>query len=154
MNKFLEYKGYLGSVEVDLDEGFVYGRLMFLKDVVSYRADEVKGIKSAFEAAVDGYLAMCAELGDAPDTPCKGTFNVRLGPALHQRAAVAATREGVSLNDWVKQACDRKLAVDEPDVGVPEGKKRTLVAAPFEEEQIFDIGGSEDWQLQSNHRMH
>lgn len=155
MTKFLEYKGYFGSVEVDVDEGFVYGRLMFIKDVVSYRADEVFGLKPAFEGAVDDYLTMCAELGDAPDVPCKGTFNVRLGPTLHQRVAIAATKAEVSLNEWVKQACDLKLAShDPPALSAPLEKPGTLLEASVEDEQIFDFGGNEDWQTLNNRRVH
>jgi len=155
MTKFLEYKGYFGSVEVDLDEGFVYGRLMFIKDVVSYRADGVRGLKPAFEAAVDDYLTMCAELGDAPDVPCKGTFNVRLGPTLHQRVAIAATKSEVSLNEWVKQACDLKLASqDPPTLSARREKSGTLLEASVEDEQYFDFGGDEDWQTQNNRRVH
>lgn len=154
MTKLLEYKGYLGSVEVDLDEGFVYGRLMFIKDVVSYRADEVRAVRSAFESAVDDYLVMCAELGDAPDAPCKGTFNVRLGPELHQKVALAAAKGCVSLNEWVKQACDIKLDSQNAVDVAPRGKRSTRLEATFEEEQIFDLGGNEDWQTQNNRRIH
>lgn len=155
MSKFLEYKGYLGSLEIDLDEEFVYGRLMFIRDVVSYRANDVRGLKPAFEAAVDDYLATCAELGEVPDAPCKGTFNVRLGPHLHQRVAVNAAKEDISLNEWVKQACEMRLTT-EASVGkdAPSGRLRTMIEASFEEEQVFGIGGSEDWQTQNNRHVH
>lgn len=153
MSKFLEYKGYVGSIEVDIDDGFVYGRLLFIRDVVSYRADDVLSLRASFQDAVDDYLAMCAELGDAPDVPCKGTFNVRLGPTLHHKVAVAATKEGIRLNEWVKQACDLKLASTSPRVDTTHaGKQATLVEVSFEEEQVFDFGGNGDWQTQNNNR--
>ena len=56
---------------------------------------------AAFEAAVEDYLADCAAEGRAPDQPFKGSFNVRLGPELHRRLAIAARDRGVSLNDLV-----------------------------------------------------
>ena len=154
MTKFLEYKGYLGSVEVEIDDGFVYGRLVFIRDVVSYKADAVLGLKAAFEAAVDDYLVMCAELGDEPDQPCKGTFNVRLGPTLHHKAAVAATKDSVSLNDWVKQACDLKLISESAHVSEPLSANSTLVETSFEEDQPFEFGGSGHWQTQNNRHVH
>lgn len=153
MTTLLQYKGYLGSVEVDVDEGFAYGRLMFIKDVVSYRSDAIKGIRAAFQAAVDDYLATCAELGDAPDTPCKGTFNVRLGPDLHHAAAISSARVGVSLNEWVKQACEMRLAAENVSKEVVKKGmgEATVLAASFEEEQVFEVGGQE-WHVQNNHR--
>jgi predicted HicB family RNase H-like nuclease len=153
--KFLKYKGYLGSIEVDLDECFVFGKLVFIKDVVSYRAKQVNGLKAAFEAAVDDYLATCAELGDKPDIPCKGTFNVRLGSVLHQRVAIAATREDVSLNEWVKQACELKLGSDRSEqTSADRVPGTTLLKVSFQEEQVFQFGGTEDWQTNRKPRVH
>ncbi len=152
--RFLEYKGYLGSIEVDLDEGFVFGKLVFIRDVVSYRAEQVNGLKAAFEAAVDDYLATCAELGDTPDIPCKGTFNVRLGSALHQRVAIAATRDDVSLNEWVKQACELKLGSDRSnETSAKRVPGTTLLKVSFQEEQAFRFGGAEDWHTNHKRRV-
>jgi predicted HicB family RNase H-like nuclease len=104
----MEYQGYLGSIEVDMKEFFFYGRLLFIRDVVSYQATDLKSLRAAFEEAVEDYLSTCAELGDIPEKPCKGTFNVRIGPVLHQQVALLAVVANVSLNDWVKDACATK----------------------------------------------
>ncbi|WP_439609521.1 type II toxin-antitoxin system HicB family antitoxin [Hydrogenophaga sp.] len=153
MSKVLEHKGYFGSIEADTEEEFLFGRLLFIKDVISYRADDVKGIRAAFQAAVDDYLATCAELGEAPDTPCKGTFNVRLGPELHQAAALAATREGIKLNEWVKTACEARLSGQGPESMQPSEATITLQAS-FEVVQE-NFGGMEEWQTStSNNKMH
>ncbi|GAB3478049.1 type II toxin-antitoxin system HicB family antitoxin [Polaromonas eurypsychrophila] len=155
MSKFLEYKGYLGSVEVDLDELFVFGRLMFIRDVVSYRADVLGNIGTAFEEAVDDYLTTCQQLGDAPELPCKGTFNVRVGPSLHQRVAIDCSTEEISLNEWVKQACELKLACsDSASTDSSTMRPGTLLEVKFEEEQVFEFGGNLDWQTQNNRRTH
>ncbi len=120
MTKHLEYEGYIGSIEVDVDEGFLYGRLLFLRDVVSYRADDVAGLKAAFEAAVDDYLQTCKEMGEAPDVPCKGSFNIRVGAELHRKAALAAERETISLNEWVRRACLSRIEHPAPEVKQPQ----------------------------------
>lgn len=146
----MEYKGYLGSVEVEMTELFVFGRLLFIRDVVSYRAHDLKQIRSAFEAAVDDYLLTCAELHEAPEVPCKGTFNVRIGPELHQKVALAASRQGVSLNEWVKDACARKAWANDKgnDTRGGEASGQRLEAS-IDEEQTFDLGGNGDWQNQN-----
>lgn len=102
----MEYKGYIGSTEVDVDAGAVVGRLLFIRDTITYSSADVRGLRKAFEEAVDDYLATCQELGDEPDTPCKGTFNVRVGPQRHLAAAMEARKLGISLNDYVCQALD------------------------------------------------
>jgi len=106
----LEYKGYVGSVEVDLESQSIVGKLQYIRDTITYSADSVAGIEKAFQEAVDDYLALCAEEGSEPDTPFKGSFNVRVGESLHRSAAIAARRADVSLNDFVRSALEVCLA--------------------------------------------
>lgn len=106
MKPAFEYKGYFGSAEVNLNDNILHGKLMFIKDVVTYVADSPRALKIAFEEAVDDYLQTCIELGDEPDVPFKGTFNVRIGPERHRNATLAAARLDISLNDLVVRALD------------------------------------------------
>ena len=39
-----------------------------------------------------------------------GKFNLRLGPRLHERLALAAVKEGKSLNNYVAEVLERRLA--------------------------------------------
>jgi predicted HicB family RNase H-like nuclease len=105
-----EYKGYLGSGELSIDDNLLVGRLLFIRDVVSYVAASPRELEQAFHESVDEYLVTCAELGDAPDVPFKGSFNVRTGPEKHRSAMLDAIACETSLNDWVCQAIDAKLA--------------------------------------------
>jgi len=110
MKPAFEYKGYLGSAEVSLEDNLLVGRLLYIRDVVSYVAGNPVELRAAFESAVDDYLLSCEELGDAPDKPFKGTFNVRTGPERHRCAALAAEKEDTSLNEWVCKAIDALLS--------------------------------------------
>jgi predicted HicB family RNase H-like nuclease len=101
MNSTFEYKGYVGSAEVDSDEQILVGRLLFIRDAIAYSALDVTQLEKEFRKAVDEYLADCLASGHAPDVPCKGSFNVRVGAALHRDAALTARVMGVSLNDFV-----------------------------------------------------
>ena len=58
----------------------------------------------SFHAAVDDYLAFCEEKGKNPEKPFKGTFNVRVGAELHERAALKAAERNESLNQFVIEA--------------------------------------------------
>ena len=110
MKNYFEYRGYLGSAEVDAETGALVGRLLYIRDTITYSAVSVAALKKAFEDAVNEYLETCEELGDAPDTPCKGTFNVRVGPDVHRRLAIAARRDDISLNEYVRLALDAALS--------------------------------------------
>lgn len=104
----LEYKGYLGTIEAELEDNMLFGKLAFLRDLVTYEAPDLVGLRREFEHSVDAYLAACAELGRAPDTPFKGTFNVRVSPEIHRKAAMLAG--GRSLNAFVAEAIAEKIS--------------------------------------------
>jgi len=106
MSSHFEYQGYLGSADVDAENDVLHGKLLFIRDAIGYSAPTVQELRRAFEAAVDDYLATCAEEGDEPDVPCKGSFNVRFGPERHREAALRARQEGIGLNDYVCAALD------------------------------------------------
>jgi predicted HicB family RNase H-like nuclease len=106
----MSYKDYLGSVEFDEDERIFYGRLEFIRALVSYEARDAEGLVQAFRQAVDDYLRHCEAEGMTPERPLKGSFNVRTGPDLHRRAVVAASRAGITLNAFVTRALEAAVA--------------------------------------------
>lgn len=116
MKQDLEYKGYLGSVEVDVESMVVVGKLLHISDTIAYSSTTLDGIPAAFHAAVDDYLRACEEFGDQPDTPCKGSFNVRISPDLHRQAVVLARQRGMGLNDLVQLAIQQHCSPREPSV--------------------------------------
>ena len=108
----MKYKGYFGSAEINVEDDVLYGRLLFIKDVVTYEAETPQELIHAFRESVDDYLATCEEMGEKPDVPFKGTFNVRVGQDRHRESALAARRFGLSLNDFVVKAIDKALKPD------------------------------------------
>lgn len=102
--KMLEHKGYYGSIEASVEDGVLYGKLEFISALVSYEGETVQELKAAFNDAVDDYLSTCKAKGYEPESPCKGSFNVRVGHGLHLAAAVKAKELGITLNDFVRTA--------------------------------------------------
>lgn len=111
MTKLMQYKNYYGSIEASPEDGCLFGKLEFIAPLVSYEAQTVPALVAAFQSAVDDFLITCERLGKAPDTPCKGSFNVRVGHALHMQAVIAAREAGVSLNDFARRAIEQQLSV-------------------------------------------
>ena len=93
MSNMLEHRGYLGSVLYSDEDETFHGRLEFIRDLVTYEANDAVGLKSAFQEAVDDYLLLCEEQKRAPDIP-----GIRPEGSLHSAAMLRARLEGISLN--------------------------------------------------------
>lgn len=105
----LEYKGYIGSVTFDAEAEILHGSVVNTRDVITFQGKGVDEIKQAFAESVEDYLEFCAELGEAPEKPMSGKFNVRISPQLHAYAVAAAASRGISLNTLVEQAIQEKV---------------------------------------------
>lgn len=103
MNNLMTYKGYSGTVEFSDADNVLFGTIAGITDVVSYEADNVADLRTAFQESVDDYLAHCAEVGKEACKPYSGKFTLRLEPALHARLAVQAKAQGKSLNQYASE---------------------------------------------------
>ena len=109
MTTMLQHRGHYGSIEASPEDNCLFGKLQYIRALVSYEGETVAEITRAFQEAVDDYLDTCAALGQSPEMPCKGSFNVRIGHDLHLAAAIAASRHCISLNDLTKRALSEYL---------------------------------------------
>ena len=101
---YLHYKNYTGSVEFSGEDSCFHGKVIGIKSLISFEGDCVNSITEDFHKAVDEYLKFCAEKGKEPEKPFKGSFNVRIGTALHRKLALTASVRGISLNTLVEDA--------------------------------------------------
>ena len=109
MKDMLSYKGYFGSIHYNQDDRIFYGKIEFIRALISYEGKDADTLVSAFEEAVGDYLVTCEEQGIEPEKPFKGSFNVRIAPELHQQVAVAASQNGMSLNRFVAEALSQAV---------------------------------------------
>src|SRR5829696_581314 len=100
----LQYKEYTGVFEYDEEADLLHGRVVGLRDVVTFEGRSVDELRTALADSVEDYLEFCRELGQEPDKPFSGRFLLRIDPELHRSIAVAATRNGKSINHWIKEA--------------------------------------------------
>lgn len=97
----LKYKNYLGSVEYNLTEKYLYGKILFIDDLIMYEGNTIEELESSFKEMVDEYLETCKELGKVPQKAYSGSFNVRTGATIHQALAEIAELENISLNKLI-----------------------------------------------------
>ena len=110
MKNMMQYKGYYGSVNFDADDLIFYGKLEFVKSLISYEGETAKEIDTAFKEAVDDYIETCTLRNIEPEKPFKGSLNIRIGRELHEKAALIAKETGCSsLNEFIKQALDHEI---------------------------------------------
>ena len=109
MSNMMEYKGYLGSVTYSDQDATFFGKVEFIRSLVSFEGSDVESLKRGFQEAVDDYLTLCQGENIQPDKPFKGSFNVRTGSDLHRKAVLAAKQSGVNLNTFVTQALEHYI---------------------------------------------
>jgi predicted HicB family RNase H-like nuclease len=107
--KQLEYKGYTGSIEYSKEDDLLYGKILGIKGLISYEGKTGKELESDFKGAIDTYLTDCKKEGLLPEKPYKGSFNVRISPDLHQKAALLAQEEKMSLNSFVAESIRERI---------------------------------------------
>ena len=103
----MEYKGYHAAVTYDQEAGVFHGEIVGTRDVIFFEGTSVEELNKEFRFSIDDYLAMCAERGQAPDKPFSGKIPLRVSPAVHRAATVAARTEGKSLNAWIAETVER-----------------------------------------------
>ncbi len=99
----LTYQGYTARIEFDDRDHTLVGRLLGIKDIVGFHADNVADLRLAFEEAVDDYLEACGKVGKSPEKPYSGKLMLRVPPEVHAHAAMMAEAHGKSLNRWAAE---------------------------------------------------
>ncbi len=111
MNNVMEYKGYIGSVEFSESDGLFFGKVQGIRSLISYEGSNASDLVSDFHGAIDDYLALCEEEGTKPEIAYKGSLNVRFKKRdTHRRAAIYAITHEQSLNSFIEEAVEEKLA--------------------------------------------
>jgi predicted HicB family RNase H-like nuclease len=103
----MTYKGYTARIVFDERDDIFTGRVLGVRDIISFHADSVAELRAAFTGALDDYLADCAEQGISPEKPASGKIMLRIRPEVHAAATLAAQTAGKSLNQWAEEAFER-----------------------------------------------
>jgi predicted HicB family RNase H-like nuclease len=107
--KQLEYKGYTGSIEYSKEDDVLYGKVLGVKGLISFEGKTGKELEDDFKEAIDAHISDCIKEGISPEKPFKGSFNVRISPELHQKAALLALEEKMSLNNLVAESIRERI---------------------------------------------
>lgn len=64
--KTFHYKNFSGSIEFDLESKVFYGKLLYMRDLVTYEAPTIKELEHEFQISIDEYLETCRALNREP----------------------------------------------------------------------------------------
>ncbi len=120
----MKYKGYTGVVEFDEESGTLCGRVVGLRDFISFEGESVAEVTQAFHDSVDVYLELCAERGESPEKPYSGQFVLRIDPHLHRVMSHAAEERGASLNSLIEERLKEAFGLASPGNSGPAKESR------------------------------
>lgn len=92
------HKGYTARVEYDERDNIFVGRILGIRNIISFHGETVAELRAEFEHAVKDYLADCKKDGVTPE--------------IHGRALVAAQAAGKSLNQWATEVLQHAVQSD------------------------------------------
>lgn len=110
MKNVMQYKGYLARIDYDESVGVFAGNVLGMAEKISFHGASVDELRDDFEFAIDHYLSMCREAGIKAQRQASGRVLLRLSPDTHAAALIAAQAAGQSLNDWLTDAVNQRIA--------------------------------------------
>jgi predicted HicB family RNase H-like nuclease len=109
MKDVIKFKDHLGSVRFSAEDKVFYGKIEGINDLVTFEGQSVDELVSAFHESVEDYILLCEKAKKPVQKSYKGSFNVRIDPELHKKAAQLSSNLGFSLNQLVEEAIKRYL---------------------------------------------
>ncbi len=97
----MDHDGFKARIEYDPELDQFRGEIIGINGVVDFYGQNTRELHSEFRKSLSVFLQVCKENGVEPRRTYSGKFNLRVSEELHERIAVRAAAEGVSLNSWV-----------------------------------------------------
>ena len=103
----MTYKGYFAKINFDERDSIFWGKVIGIKDSITFEGETVAQLTKDFHNAIDHYLADCKNENHLPAKPYSGKLTLRVPPGIHAEIAAAAAHAGKSLNKWVADTLDQ-----------------------------------------------
>lgn len=113
MKDILTYNGFIGSVHYNSSDRVFFGKVKGINDLVTFEGTTVDELENAFKFMVDEHIKDCEEEGIPVEKSYKGSFNIRLNPGIHKKAAQLALMKGITLNQLVQKAIKREIEAEQ-----------------------------------------
>ena len=104
VQKYMELPYTIMVQEQSEDGHYFFGRVLELEGCMSH-GKTIEELRTNIHEAMESYIESCLMDEDpipvpVAETEYSGRFNLRIPKSLHERLAIEAKREGVSLNQY------------------------------------------------------
>ena len=101
--------GYSARIEYDSETDLFRGEILGLSGGADFYGANPDELRLEFKKSLDVFLEVCREQGIDPRKQFSGKFNLRIPPSLHEKLAMAAQAQGISLNSLVQEALEKSF---------------------------------------------
>ena len=101
--------GYSARIEYDSETDLFRGEILGLSGGADFYGANPDELRLEFRKSLDVFLEVCREQGVDPRKQFSGRFNLRIPPSLHEKLAMAAQAQGISLNSLVQEALEKSV---------------------------------------------
>ncbi len=112
MKDILNYKEFIATVHFSSDDDVFFGKIEGIDDLITFEGNTVADLKLAFQESVEEYISLCKKTGKQAHKSYKGSFNIRISPSLHRKAAEKAMSKGIPLNQLVQEVLEKELSTN------------------------------------------
>jgi predicted HicB family RNase H-like nuclease len=74
----MTYKGYFAKINFDESDGIFWGKVIGIKDSITFEGETVAQLTEDFHNAIEHYFADCKNENHLPDKPYSGKLTLRL----------------------------------------------------------------------------
>ena len=101
--------GYSARIEYDSETDLFRGEILGLSGGADFYGANPDELRLEFKKSLDVFLEVCREQGVDPRKQFSGRFNLRIPPSLHEKLAMAAQAQGISLNSLAQEALEESV---------------------------------------------
>jgi len=102
--------GYSAKIEYDAELDVFRGEILGLTGGADFYGKNPEELRVEFRQSLSVFLEVCREKGIEPRRSYSGKFNLRISPDLHEKLAIVAEAEGMSINALAQEALQQRVA--------------------------------------------
>ncbi|MFZ9752964.1 MAG: type II toxin-antitoxin system HicB family antitoxin [Cyanobium sp.] len=102
--------GYHAKIDYNGETDQFRGEILGVSGGADFYGSSPEELRREFKKSLDVFLEVCKEQGIEPRKHYSGKFNLRISPELHEKLAMTAEAQGMSLNSLALEALQKSVS--------------------------------------------
>jgi predicted HicB family RNase H-like nuclease len=102
--------GYHAKIDYNGETNQFRGEILGLSGGADFYGSSPEELRREFKKSLDVFIEVCKEQGIEPRKHYSGKFNLRISPELHEKLAMTAEAQGMSLNSLALEALQKSVS--------------------------------------------